>query len=114
MVARFFADAADLHSPIPIAVAHATMENLAAEIERVGADILIVSGTREEGAALSARLFRTTSLSVLVRLSVSGHFADLHSRDAPPSQATALDASQLLDQAVRLAGTKERPPHGRS
>jgi len=114
MVARFFADAATVHSSAAVAVARSTMKDLAAEIEQAGADIVVVSLSPEAAATLSARLFRTTSVRVVVGLSVSGDRADLYSRGAPPRQAASLDAAELLNHAVSLALSRERRSRGRS
>ena len=114
MVARFFTDAAVAHAPTAVVVTLAATPDLLMEVARTAAEIVVVSVSEEEGAALAARLFRTSSVRVVIRLSTSGDRADLHSRDAPPRQAAALDAGELLDQALSLAVARERRPDGRS
>ena len=114
MVARFLTDAAAARAETVPVVTLSSAHDLATEIERAAADIAVVSMEEGEAAALAPRLFRTSRLRVLVRLSASGDRTDIYTEQSPPRRATALDAAELLDQAVSLVAVKGSRSDGRS
>jgi hypothetical protein len=112
MAARFFTDAAAARSEEVTVVTLPSIDRLVGT-EGASADIAIVSVADAEAPGIAQRLFRTSRLRVLIQLSASGEWADIYSDRAPTRRADALDAVELLDQALGLWGS-EKDSDGRS
>jgi hypothetical protein len=105
MVARFIDDAIALRSDAIVVDRVSQPHDLFSAAALTRTDVVLITANHEQVESLVDRVLLSTGVHAVLRLSISGDALTVYQRQAQPRHVVARTASQIVDEAVAIAGT---------